>query len=108
MLIFHGGQMPNDQQTPENMQANMNQWLAWIDKLRKDGLYDSGEPLLPGGRMVTKGHVATDGPFLEAKDIVGGYFVINAKDYDHALSLVKDYPDFDRGGAVQVRQIMKM
>jgi len=51
---------------------------------------------------------ATDGPYTEGKEIVGGYFIINAADYDEAVSLCGGYPDYDKGGLIQVRQVMKM
>lgn len=107
MYIFHGG-MPMDS-SPEQMQANMGKWMAWIDKLAKDDRYVSGEPLLPGGKLI-KGGVknATDGPYTEGKEIVGGYFIVNAKDYDEAVALCADYPDYEHGGTIQVRQVMKI
>lgn len=109
MLIFHGGELHPEEQTPENMEASMGKWMAWIDKLAKAGKYDSGEPLLPGGKIISgTNKTVTDGPFIEGKEIVGGYFIINAADYDEAVALCADYPDYDRGGKVQVRQVMKM
>lgn len=106
MLIFHGG-MPQDS-SPEEMQANMNKWMAWVDKLAKSEKYAGGEALLPGGKLV-KGSAAgvTDGPFTEGKEVVGGYFIVNADTYDEAIALCADYPDFGFGGSVQVRQCMK-
>ena len=56
----------------------------------------------------TNGKSITDGPYTEGKEVVAGYFVVNAKDYDDALSLTKEYPDYDFGGKVQVRQVMKI
>jgi len=109
MLIFHGGELHTDEQTPENMEASMGKWMAWVDKLAKAGKYDSGEPLLPGGKMISGANkTVTDGPFIKGKEIVGGYFIVNAADYNEAVELCADYPDYDRGGKVQVRQIMKM
>lgn len=109
MLIFHGGELHASEQTPENMQASMGKWMAWIDKLAREGKYDSGEPLLPGGKIISgAGKTVTDGPFTEGKEIVGGYFIINAASYDEAIALCADYPDYERGGKVQVRQVMKV
>lgn len=109
MLIFHGGELHPDEQTPDNMQASMGKWMAWIDKLAKAGKYDSGEPLLPGGKIISgTNKTVTDGPFAEAKEIVGGYFIVNAADYNEAIALCADYPDYERGGKVQVRQVMKV
>jgi hypothetical protein len=106
MLIFQGG-MPADA-SPEQMQANMGKWMAWIDQLAKDGKYASGEALLPGGKLI-KGSIAkaTDGPYTEGKELVGGYFILNAADYNEAVALCAGYPDFDSGGQIQVRQVMK-
>jgi len=108
MFIFHGGMSPNA--SAEQMQANMGKWMAWIEKLSKDNRYVSGEPLLPGGKLVTgtNGKSVTDGPYTEGKEVVGGFFIVNAKDYDDALALTKDYPDYELGGQIQVRQIMKI
>lgn len=107
MLIFQGDN--NRQQSPETMQALMGKWMAWIDKLNKEGKYISGEPLVPGGKLV-KGpnKTVTDGPYTEGKEVVGGYFLINAKDLDEAVEISKDCPDYEFGGSVQVRQVMKM
>ncbi len=107
MLIFQGG-MPSDL-SPEQMQANMGKWMAWIDKLAKENKYVGGEPLLPGGKLIkgSASHV-TDGPYTEGKEIVGGYFIINAADYDEAVALCADYPDYATGGSIQVRHVMKM
>jgi hypothetical protein len=107
MFIFHGGISPDS--SPEKMQENMGKWMGWIERLSKEGRYVSGEPLLPGGKLV-KGNASgvTDGPYTEGKEVVGGYFIVNAADYKDAVSLCAGYPDYDDGGSVQVRQIMKI
>jgi hypothetical protein len=108
MLIFHGGQI--DQLSPEEMQAHMGKWFAWVSKLRSTGQYEAGEPLLPGGKLVSgaNGKNVVDGPYTEGKEVVGGYFIINAKDLDEAVAISKGCPDFERDGSVQVRQVMKI
>lgn len=109
MLIFHGGLPAEARPSAEEMQANMAKWMAWIDKLAKAGKYVSGEPLMPGGKIIkgnSKG--VTDGPFTEGKEIVGGFFIVNAGSYDEAVALCEDYPDYANGGSIQVRQVMKM
>ena len=107
MYIFQGG-MPQDS-SPEQMQENMGKWFAWIDSLAKSGKYVSGEPLLPGGKLIKGSNKnVTDGPSTEGKEIVGGFFIIKAKDYDEAVALCADYPDYDKGGVIQLRQVMKM
>lgn len=106
MLIFHGG--IKQDASPEDLQANMGKWMAWVEKLNKEGQYVSGEPLLPGGKLVSGKTSVTDGPYTEGKEVVGGYFVINANNIDEAVEACKNYPDFEYGGQVQVRQVMKL
>lgn len=106
MLIFHGG-MKQDA-SPADMEANMGKWMAWVEKLNKEGKYVSGEPLLPGGKLVTGPSSVTDGPYTEGKEVVGGYFIINAANMEEAIAECNNYPDFEFGGQIQVRQVMKL
>jgi hypothetical protein len=108
MLIFHGGEKTD--YSPEQMQAQMGKWMAWIDRLAKTEKYVAGEPLLPGGKLVSGkgGKTVTDGPYTEGKEVVGGFFIINAKDMEEAVAISKECPDYELGGSVQVRQVMKM
>ena len=107
MLIFQGG-MPGER-SPEEMQASMGKWMAWIDKLAKADRYVAGEPLMPGGKCITGSAAGvSDGPFTEGKEVVGGFFIIKASGYDEAVEICADYPDFGNGGSIQLRQVMKM
>ncbi len=111
MLIFHGGSdVAPEMRAPEAMQAHMQKWFGWIEQLRKEGRYVGGEPLEPSGKFVSgKNKVVTDGPFAEGKELVGGYFIIEAKDLDEAVEISKNgYPDFVFNGKVEVRPIQKM
>lgn len=106
MLIFLGGDPSH--LSPEAQQAHMGKWFAWVEKLRKEQRYVAGEALLPGGKTI-KGlkKAVTDGPFAESKEIVGGFFVLNAKNLDEAVLIAKDCPDYELGGVVEVREVMK-
>jgi len=110
MLIFHGGSdIAPEMKSPEAMQKHMQKWFAWIEKLNKEGRYAGGEALLPTGKFIGgKKRVVTDGPFAETKELVGGYFIVNAKDIDEAIALCDGYPDFIFDGKVQVRPVQKM
>jgi hypothetical protein len=84
--------------------------MSWLQDLATRGhVKDQGQPLEPTGKVLTgKEKSVTDGPFAEAKDLVGGYSIILAKDLDEAAELSKGCPVFDRGGSVEVRPVMKM
>jgi len=48
--------------------------------------------------------VVKDGPFAEAKEVMGGFFVVEAEDYDQAVEVAKTCPHMDFG-SIEVRQI---
>ena len=93
--------------SPEQMQKTMEKWRAWFKDLGEKGhLKDIGHPLEHTGKVVKgKQKAVTDGPFAEAKDVVGGFSLIQARDLDHAVELSKSCPILDVGGSVEVRQI---
>ena len=93
----------------EQMQKTMEKWVVWFKELSASGhLADPGNPLEHAGKVVSgKRKIVTDGPFAEAKDVVGGYVVVEARDLLHAVELSKGCPIFEVGGSVEVRPIQK-
>lgn len=96
--------------TPEQMQQQTQRWGAWLKGLSEKGhVKDFGHPLEVTGKVVKgNGKSVTDGPFAEAKDLIGGYTLIEARDLDHAAELSAECPIFSAGGVVEVRPIRKM
>jgi len=93
--------------TPEKAQQNMQLWLTWIRDLEAKGhLKSPGQPLELEGKVVGgKQRAVTDGPFVEAKDLVAGFTVIEARDLDEAVRLTAGCPILERGGSVEVRPV---
>jgi hypothetical protein len=106
MFLFRGGDV--GKLSPKDQEAQMQKWLAWVEKLTKENRYLSGEPLLPGGKTITHKKTVTDGPFAESKEVIGGFFIVHAKNLEEAVQMAKDAPDFELGGSVEVREVMKM
>src|ERR687889_360568 len=79
------------------MEAMYAAFNAWKDKF-KANIMDLGGKLKPGGKVLTVSGV-TDGPFAEAKEIVGGYMVIAAGDYEGALEIARECPGVVRPGS---------
>jgi hypothetical protein len=96
--------------SPQEMQAVMPKWMAWMKQLTENGhIKDLGQPLVRSGKLVEgKQKTVTDGPFAEAKDVINGYTLIVAKDLAQAAELAKGCPMLEGGGAVEVRPVMKM
>lgn len=96
--------------TPEAAQKSMQRWMAWMRDLESKGhLKSPGQPLDKGGKVVRAGATITDGPFVEAKDVIGGFSIIEAKDLAEAAELARGCPALDGGdGSVEVRPAVKM
>jgi hypothetical protein len=96
--------------SPREREQRMQRWTAWMDDLDKKGhLVSRGKPLDGTGAVVKdKKGSFTDGPYAEAKDIVMGFSLIQAKDRDEAIALSLGCPILEGGGLVEVRAVLKM
>ncbi|MEL7145937.1 MAG: YciI family protein [Bacteroidota bacterium] len=108
MLIFIGPDYAELGLSPEEIQGRMGKWFAWHEKMEKDGVViKGGHALQPHGKTITgNDRTVSDGLYTESKEIVGGYYVVQAKDYDEAVTIAHGFPDFDLQGTVEVREIM--
>jgi hypothetical protein len=92
--------------SPEDMQQMLQKWQTWIaEGLRKGWMLDAGDGLKKEGRVVNAKKVISDGPFIEVKEIVGGFSIVQADTLDAAAELAKGCPIFLRGGSVEVRSL---
>src|SRR6516165_5365797 len=107
VFLYRGGESGR---SPERAQQTMQKWMAWLKELGAKGhIKDQGQPLERSGKLVKgKQKTVTDEPFAEAKDVVGGYTLIAARDLAQAVELSKGCPIFEVDGAVEVRPVMKM
>jgi len=107
-FLYRGG--ASMQASPEERQKQMEKWMAWFKEIGAKGVIkDPGHPLERSGKVVRGKPVAvSDGPFAEAKDVIGGYTLIEASDLAHASEIAKGCPILEVGGEVEVRPVMKM
>lgn len=107
LLIFRENEDAPDI-APEEMEAMFATWMAWAERLGAVGKYDGGNPLTEQGKVVrgASGESITDGPFVEAKEVLCGYFLVKAADLEEACTIAKDCPGLPRGMSVEVRPIM--
>jgi hypothetical protein len=107
LYIFRGGGM--NKQSPQELQQQMQKWAAWIQQLRQEGHFKAGEPLEAGGKVVRgRKKAVTDGPYAEAKDLVGGFLLVEARNLDEATELSRGCPGLDVEGTVEIRPIASM
>jgi hypothetical protein len=107
MLILHKTPGIWRQLSPEEMQRKVEKYQAWMDKIHSSGRHVSSEKLgEEGGKLLglQKGRLTiVDGPYSEAKEVVGGYFVFRAANYEEAIELTRDCPFLD-DGRIELRQ----
>ena len=93
--------------SPEEMQKAIQKYWAWGDRLRTQGKMVGSNKLTAEGRVMrghSKVHV-TDGPFTEGKEILGGYYLFEADNYDQAVDISRDHPHLEYGGTIEVREV---
>ena len=106
LFVYRGGTEVFSSMTPEQMQESMQQWGAWISAgLQKGWMVNPGDALTEEGRVVKSKKLVTDGPFVEAKEIVGGFSIVEADTIDAAAELAKGCPALLHGGTVEVRPL---
>jgi hypothetical protein len=112
-FVFLFRTTPADRQehmgTPERAQQAMQRWLTWMRELEAKGhLQNPGQPLDVTGKVVRGSKkLVTDGPFAEAKDIVLGFIVVQARDLAQAVELAGGCPMLAGEGSVEVRPVRK-
>jgi hypothetical protein len=107
VFLYRGGERPS---SPEQGQQVIQRWTAWFNDLKAKGhILDRGQPLERAGKVVQGAErTVIDGPFAEAKDVIGGYTLIRAGDVAQAAELAKGCPILDAGGRVEIRPVMKL
>lgn len=93
--------------SPQEMQQIVQKYVAWAAGLRDAGRMLHAEKLHAGGRVVRGSGprmVVTDGPFVESKEVLGGFWLIDAASYEEVQGFLKDHPHLD-AGSLEVRQI---
>jgi len=106
LFVYRSQPFDMSKVSPEQMQQSMDRWSKWIGQGFAEGwLLDPGDALLPEGRVVATSKVVTDGPFVESKEVVGGYSVIKAASFDEAVSHASSCPNLTEGGNVEIRQM---
>jgi len=108
LLILRGGEegMADAAESPEKFQQQMVKWKNWMEGLGKQGKLIAGHPLAKEGKVISGGKkVVTDGPFVEGKEMVGGYLMIRAEGVPDAVLIAKNCPIFEYDGIVEIREV---
>jgi hypothetical protein len=106
LFVYRSDKETRDTLSPEEMQKVYQKWQTWIaEGLQKGWMLDAGNALKTEGRVVNARKVVSDGPFIESKEVVGGYSLVQAETLDAAAEFAKGCPILLRGGTVEVRPL---
>src|SRR5262249_30951515 len=99
MFVYRNSPESYASMSPEEMQQMLQKWQTWINEgIRQGWMLDAGDGLKREGRVVNAKKVVSDGPFIEVKEMVGGFSIIQADTLDDAADHAKGCPIFLRGG----------
>ena len=102
-LVISRGQWDADL-SREEIQAAIDAFYRWRERLVAEGRMKPGQRLAREAKIVTK-HGATDGPFAEAKEVIGGYWTIVASSLDEAAEIAAQNPCLACGLIYEIRPI---
>jgi hypothetical protein len=108
MLLLYDNPTDWQKVSPAEMQKAIEKYMAWT---KKPFTVDSKRLAEDPGKVMRPGSGAprtTDGPYSESKEVLGGFYLIEAASYDEAVKLAADHPHLEYGGTIVVRQLWSM
>jgi hypothetical protein len=108
MLLLHESDSVLRDLSPDEMQKVIQRYIAWRQRVQDSGRQISGHKLADGEGRVLRGNGSaarvTDGPYAEAREVIGGLFIVDAGSYEEAVTLSRDCPHLEFG-TIEIRRI---
>lgn len=111
MLLLYDDPSTWKKMSPEEIQRGFEKYFAWREKLRHQEILVGSAKLADQPGKVVRGKDkirVTDGPYSETKEVLGGYFTIEAPNYASAIEQCRDRPHLEYGGTIEVREVQKV
>ena len=100
LFIYRESTVKGAKPSPEEMQALQSAWYTWMQKFSA-AIVPGGDGLKHSGRVLKAGLV-TDGPYVETKEIIVSFAVIQADNYDAAVAIARECPP---GHTIEIREL---
>ena len=100
LFIYRESTESRPKPSPEEMQALQAAWYTWMQKF-SSAIVPGGDGLKHSGRLVKAG-IVTDGPYVEAKEIIVSFTIIQDDNYDAAVAIARECPP---GHAIEIREM---
>jgi len=112
MLLLHDSPTASPDLSPAEIERIIQEYTRWRESLEREGrLIGSNKLRDDGGKnlMMDQGQVRViDGPYSEGKEVVGGYFIVEARDYEEAVEISRNCPHLSFGGRIELRAVEEM
>ena len=108
LYLYRGSERVTAGMSAQQMQDYLQRFGGWIASLKESGRLSatSCAPLEPGGKTLSGPKaVVSDGPYVETKDLIGGFSVVSARDLDEAVVIARESPFLAVGGVVEIRPV---
>jgi hypothetical protein len=110
MILIYGKESDWESISPERAGEIMNAYFAYTEKLKAAGVYISGDELnsVTTAKSVRGegGTSVVDGPFVDTKEALGGYYLIDCATEEEALNWAKQAPTMMHNGGVELRPVV--
>lgn len=109
LFLFRGPENEKDL-SPADLQRVMTDFIRWVNTVSDQGILKGSNPLERRGKVLKgkTGEIITDGPYIESKEFVGGYFLLAIDSMEEALEIAKGYPLFEFGWSLEIREVAEM
>lgn len=93
--------------TPQEMQEDIEKHIKWVQTLVEKGNFKGGSPLMPMGKSLRgTDKIVTDGPYIEAKEGVSGYYFLMANNLEEATKIAEGCPSLSIGATLEIREVI--
>lgn len=109
LLLLYDNPTNWTKMNPQQIQQAMGKYQAYGQKLREKKLWVAGQKLADEpGKVLRNSNgevLATDGPYSETKEWLGGFYLLEAPNYSAAVEAARDCPHLAYGGTIEVREV---
>ena len=108
LLLLHSNPQDWAGMSPAEMQKALEKFIALRTKIQNQGIFLGSNKLAEEPGKVLRGHGqirVTDGPYSETKEVLGGYFLVEAANYEEAVKIARDCPGLEYNSTIELRQV---
>lgn len=107
ILLLHDELEKEKNYSPDEMQQLIEAHVGWSEKIAEKGMLLGGEGLEADGKFIVgNDSVVKDGPYMEAKEIVGGFYLLQANSLEDVIEVAKECPCHLWGGKTEIRAVV--